>query len=67
MSSATDVFARFVDLVAELLDDHHTRHDDVARRAHMSRFHFDRLITAASGETPAWTPPMVSTSTRRQG
>ncbi len=53
MSSATDVFARFVDLVAELLDDHHTRHDDVARRAHMSRFHFDRLITAASGETPA--------------
>lgn len=51
--SPTDVFATFVDVVAESLDDPTTTATDLARRAHLSRFHFDRVITAAAGESPS--------------
>ncbi len=52
MSSA-DVFATFVDVVAESLDDPDTTGADLARRAYLSRFHFDRIVTAVAGESPA--------------
>ena len=52
MSSA-DVFATFVDVVAESLDDPDTTGADLARRAYLSRFHFDRIVTAVAGEPPA--------------
>jgi AraC family transcriptional regulator len=49
----TDLFAAFVTAVADSLDDPATTGADLARRAHLSRFHFDRVVTAAAGESPA--------------
>jgi AraC-like DNA-binding protein len=51
--SPTDTFARFVDVVADALDDNGLDGAAIAGRAHMSRFHFDRVVSAAAGETPA--------------
>ncbi len=53
MSTATDTFVTFVDTLASNLDDHEARGTDLAARAHLSRFHFDRVVSAAAGETPA--------------
>jgi AraC-like DNA-binding protein len=53
MSTTTDTFARFVDVLADALDDHDASGDDLASRLHVSRFHLDRLVTAAAGEPPA--------------
>jgi len=53
MSTHTDTFVRFVDALARDLDDHDARGEDLAARAYLSRFHFDRVVAAASGETPA--------------
>ena len=47
MSTSTDTFARFVDVLAETLDDHATCGQALASRLHLSRFHFDRLVSAA--------------------
>ena len=49
----TDTFVAFVDTLSESLDDHDATGEDLAARAHLSRFHFDRVVTAVSGETPA--------------
>src|SRR3954471_11325237 len=49
----TDTFVRFVDTLASSLDDHEARGEDLAARAYLSRFHFDRVVAATSGETPA--------------
>jgi AraC-like DNA-binding protein len=48
-----DTFTTFVDSLAESLDDHDARGDELAARAHLSRFHFDRVVGGISGETPA--------------
>jgi AraC-like DNA-binding protein len=48
-----DTFAAFVDELAESLDDHDARGEDLAARVHLSRFHFDRVVSAVAGETPA--------------
>src|SRR5882724_1577134 len=53
MSTTTDTFARFVDLLAETLDDRDTSGEALASRLHLSRFHCDRLVSAAAGEPPA--------------
>ncbi len=53
MSTAADTFVIFVDTLASNLDDHEVRGDDLAARAYLSRFHFDRVVTAAAGESPA--------------
>ncbi len=53
MSAATDTFARFVDVLAETLDDHDASGAVLASRLHLSRFHVDRLVSAAAGEPPA--------------
>ena len=53
MSTTTDTFARFIDVLATTLDDHQTSGEALASRLHVSRFHFDRLVSAASGEPPA--------------
>jgi AraC-like DNA-binding protein len=50
--SAAFVFTAFVDVLADALDDHDASGDDLAARAHLSRFHFDRLVAAAAGEPP---------------
>jgi AraC family transcriptional regulator len=51
--TTTDTFAAFVDVLAEALDDHESRGDVLARRVHLSRFHLDRVISAAAGESPS--------------
>jgi AraC family transcriptional regulator len=53
MSVMTDTFARFVNVLAVTLDDHDASGEALASRLHLSRFHFDRLVSAAAGEPPA--------------
>jgi AraC family transcriptional regulator len=53
MGRPEDTFAAFVDVLAQVLDDHDVRADELARRAHLSRYHFDRIIAATAGEPPA--------------
>lgn len=48
-----DVFGSFVDLLTETLDDHEASSAALAARVHLSRFHFDRVVSAAAGEPPA--------------
>jgi AraC family transcriptional regulator len=52
MSTATDTFARFVDVLADTLDDRDASGEELASRVHLSRFHLDRLVSAAAGEPP---------------
>ncbi len=53
MSSGSDTFTHFVDTLAQHLDDHEARGEDLAARAYLSRYHFDRVVLATAGETPA--------------
>lgn len=53
MSTAADHFATFVDVLAEVLDDHDATGDELARRLCLSRFHLDRIISSVAGEPPA--------------
>jgi AraC family transcriptional regulator len=53
MSVTTDTFARFVDVLADTLDDHGANSETLASRLHLSRFHCGRLVSAAAGEPPA--------------
>jgi AraC-like DNA-binding protein len=52
MRTPADTFVRFVDTLAAALDDHGISGNELAGRAYLSRFHFDRVVSAASGETP---------------
>lgn len=56
-TTGTDTFARFVELLAESLDDHETSGEALAACLHLSRFHFDRLVSAAAGEPRGFSPP----------
>jgi len=40
-----DTFTAFVDSLADSLDDHEARGEDLAARAYLSRFHFDRVVS----------------------
>jgi AraC-like DNA-binding protein len=51
VSAATDTFARFLDVLAETLDEEPSG-AELASRLHLSRFHADRLIRVAAGEPP---------------
>ncbi len=53
MNVAQDTFSRFVERLAEALDDHETTPDAWAGRLHFSRFHFDRMIRSVAGEPPS--------------
>jgi AraC family transcriptional regulator len=48
-----DTLAAFVDVLAAALDDHEATGEELARRVHLSRCHFDRVIAATAGEPPA--------------
>lgn len=48
----TDAMARILDLARAGLDDPSLSADELAGRAHLSRFHFDRLVSAGAGEPP---------------
>jgi len=47
-----DRLAALLDAVGGCLDDPRLTGEDLARRAHLSRYHFDRLASAALGEPP---------------
>jgi AraC-like DNA-binding protein len=49
----TDPFVAFVDVLSDALDDHDATAADLASRVHLSRYHFDRIISATAGEPPA--------------
>jgi AraC family transcriptional regulator len=51
--SGVDTFLSFVDSLASNLDDHDATGADLAARVYLSRFHFDRVVQATCGETPA--------------
>ncbi len=53
MTGSTDTFAAFVGVLSEVLDDHEVTAVELAGRARLSRFHFDRVIAATAGESPA--------------
>jgi AraC family transcriptional regulator len=53
MGTTQGTFLRFVDSLTSHLDDHKPRGDELAARAHLSRFHFDQVIGAVAGESPA--------------
>jgi AraC-like DNA-binding protein/uncharacterized damage-inducible protein DinB len=48
----TDHFAAFGDRLAVDLDAMPSRAEEMAAAAHLSRFHFERVITAVAGESP---------------
>ncbi len=50
--TTTDGLDRLLALAQAGLDDPALRAEDLAARAHLSRFHFDRLVTATGGEPP---------------
>ncbi|WP_457206916.1 helix-turn-helix domain-containing protein, partial [Nocardioides sp. P5_C9_2] len=49
MTTATDTFASFLDVLAETLD---LTGEERARRMHLSRFHLDRIVSSTGGEPP---------------
>jgi AraC-like DNA-binding protein len=53
MAASQDTFLSFVDSLSSHLDDHEANGAELAARVHLSRFHFDRVIGAVAGETPA--------------
>lgn len=50
--TTADRLRGILDLVEESLDEPDLRAEELAGRAYLSRFHFDRLVTAALGEPP---------------
>jgi AraC-like DNA-binding protein len=50
--SPTDRLRRILDLVEGSLAEPHLTGEELAARAFLSRFHFDRLVTASLGEAP---------------
>ena len=52
MPSAADHFARFVDVLADALDDHDVSGEELAARLYLSRFHLDRIVASVAGEPP---------------
>lgn len=53
MTTATDTFVDFVDVLADALDDHTVTGGAFAARLYLSRYHFDRIISSVAGEPPA--------------
>ena len=50
--TVSDPMARILDLAQAGLEDPALGADELAGRAFLSRFHFDRLVSAAAGEAP---------------
>lgn len=47
-----DTFVRFLEILTEALDEPDVTGRQLAERAYMSRYHFDRVVAATAGETP---------------
>ena len=55
---SADRFVAFVDRLAADLDASPRRADELAAQAHLSRFHFERVIVAVAGESPRASGPV---------
>lgn len=53
MSTATDTFTAWLDVLVDTLDDHGLTGEEIAGRLHLSRFHLDRVISGTAGEAPS--------------
>lgn len=53
MSTATDTFAAWLDVLVDTIDEQGLTGEEIAGRLHLSRFHLDRIISAAAGEPPS--------------
>ena len=53
VSVSVDTLSRFLDALTDTLDERSATSEGIASRLHMSRFHVDRLVSAAVGEPPA--------------
>src|SRR3954469_21345728 len=51
-TTAGDHFTRFVEVLADALDDHEVTGEDLASRLYLSRYHLDRIISSVAGEPP---------------
>src|SRR3954454_3940026 len=52
MNTPADHFVSFVDVLADVLDDHEATGEDLAARLYLSRFHLDRIVSSVAGEPP---------------
>jgi AraC-like DNA-binding protein len=52
VSIATDTFAAWLDVLVDTLDEPGLTGGEIAARLHLSRFHLDRVVSAAAGEAP---------------
>jgi len=52
VSSATDTFAAWLDVLVDTLDEPGLTGEEIAARLHLSRFHLDRVVSAVAGEAP---------------
>ena len=53
MSTATDTFAAWLDVLVDTIDEHDLTGDEIAGRLHVSRFHLDRIVSSTAGEAPS--------------
>jgi AraC family transcriptional regulator len=53
MTAAADHFTSFLELLAEVLDDHGATAEQLAARLYLSRFHLDRIVASVAGEPPS--------------
>src|SRR3954466_6415350 len=52
MNSPADHFVSFVDVLADVLDDHEATGEDLAARLYLSRFHPHRIVSSVAGGPP---------------
>lgn len=52
MTTRTDVFARWLAVLADSMVEPGLNTGDFADRVHLSRFHLDRIVSAVAGESP---------------
>ena len=53
MSSASDTFASWLDLLVDTIDEQDLTGEEIAARLHVSRFHLDRIVSTSAGEAPS--------------
>jgi AraC-like DNA-binding protein len=52
VTGSRDTFAAWLDVLVDTLDEPGLTGEEVAARLHLSRFHLDRVVSAAAGEAP---------------
>jgi AraC-like DNA-binding protein len=53
VSSATDTFAAWLDVLVDTIDEPDLTGEEIAARLHLSRFHLDRIVSNSAGEAPS--------------